>query len=247
MFWWVTGKGQNDAIISGSTPLTLEGVRAGLRLEFTGAIDLSGMDTEFLQEQAVLKMRFEGRDIAGNQFERAVTGAFPAGVWNLIHYTPDFSLEQSGIELSKSNLEVDEPTIVQVHVRNDGMLGRCRSTSRSCRLVWSTYPIEQIVNICGASQSHIGSRLAPDAPGMQRIEVTLSETTDKSEFIDVKPTKERGFLEDAIGSTNPWILGTTMTMICIGLLFVLSWMRVATAKQGESELEWELDEEFDED
>jgi len=30
-------------------------------------------------------------------------------------------------------------------------------------------------------------------------------------------------------------------------LFVLSWMRVATAKQGESELEWELDEEFDED
>ena len=87
----------------------------------------------------------------------------------------------------------------------------------------------------------------PDAPGMQRIEVTLSETTDKSEFIDVKPTKERGLLEDAIGATNPWILGTTMTMTCIGLLFVLSWMRVATAKQGESELEWELDEEFDED
>ena len=51
-------------------------------------IDLSGMDTEFLQEQAVLKMRFEGRDIAGNQFERdGNSEAFPAGVWNLIHYT----------------------------------------------------------------------------------------------------------------------------------------------------------------
>ena len=251
LFWWVTSKGQNDAIISGSTPLTLEGSETtGLRLSFTGMIDLSGMDTEFLQEQAVLKMRFEGRDIAGNQFERdGNSEAFPAGVWNLIHYTPDFSLEQSGIELSKSNLEVDEPTIVQVHVRNDGMLGGDAEV------------LVEVVDLSGArtqlskssifveaeSVSTLVVDWRPDAPGMQRIEVTLSETTDKSEFIDVKPTKERGFLEDAIGATNPWILGTTMTMTCIGLLFVLSWMRVATAKQGESELEWEFDEEFDED
>ena len=49
LFWWVTSKGQNDAIISGSTPLTLEGSETtGLRLSFTGMIDLSGMDTEFL-------------------------------------------------------------------------------------------------------------------------------------------------------------------------------------------------------
>ena len=34
----------------------------------------------------------------------------------------------------------------------------------------------------------------PDAPGMQRIEVTLGETTDKSEFVDVTPIKERGSL-----------------------------------------------------
>jgi hypothetical protein len=251
LFWWVTSKGQNDAIISGSTPLTLEGSETtGLRLSFTGMIDLSGMDTEFLQEQAVLKMRFEGRDIAGNQFERdGNSEAFPAGVWNLIHYTPDFSLEHSGIELSKSNLEVDEPTIVQVHVRNDGMLGGDAEV------------LVEVVDLSGTrtqlskssifveaeSVSTLVVDWRPDAPGMQRIEVTLSETTDKSEFIDVKPTKERGFLEDAIGATNPWILGTTMTMICIGLLFVLSWMRVATARQGESELEWELDEEFDED
>jgi hypothetical protein len=251
LFWWVTGKGQNDAIISGSTPLTLEGSEsAGLRLEFTGAIDLSGMDTEFLQEQAVLKMRFEGRDIAGNQFERdGNSEAFPAGVWNLVHYTPEFSLEHSGIELSKSNLEVDEPTIVQVHVRNDGMLGGDAQiivevvdlTGERSQLSKSSLFVE------AQSVSTLVVDWRPDAPGMQRIEVTLSETTDKSEFIDVKPTKERGFLEDAIGATNPWILGTTMTMICIGLLFVLSWMRVATAKQGESDLEWELDEEFDEE
>jgi len=88
----------------------------------------------------------------------------------------------------------------------------------------------------------------PDAPGMQRIEVTLGETTDKSEFVDVTPIKERGFLEDAIGATNPWILGTTITMIGVGLLLVLSWMRVTTAKRGESESDWEFeDEEFDDE
>ena len=251
LHWWVTSKGQNDAIISGSTPLILDGNEsAGLRLEFTGTIDLSGMGTEFLQEQSVLKMRFEGRDIAGNQFERdGNSEAFPAGVWNLVHYTPEFSLEHSGIELSKSNLEVDEPTIVQVHVRNDGMLGGDAQilvevvdlTGTRTQLSKSSLYVD------AQSVSTLVVDWRPDAPGMQRIEVTLSETTDKSEFVDVKPTKERGFLEDAIGATNPWILGTTLTMICIGLLFVLSWMRVATAKHGDSDLEWELDEEFDEE
>ena len=88
----------------------------------------------------------------------------------------------------------------------------------------------------------------PDAPGLQRIEVTLGETTDKTEFVDVMPAKERGLLEDAIGATNPWILGTTITMLCIGVLFVLSWLRVATAKQGESDLDYEFDDdEFDDE
>ena len=83
-------------------------------------------------------------------------------------------------------------------------------------------------------------------PGLQRVEVTLGETTDKTEFVDVMPAKEKGLLEDSIGSANPWILGTTMTMICIGLLFTLSWLRVATAKQGESDLEFEFeDDDFD--
>ena len=39
----------------------------------------------------------------------------------------------------------------------------------------------------------------PDAPGLQRIEVTLSETTDKTEFVDVKPAKERGCLRTQSG------------------------------------------------
>ena len=35
-------------------------------------------------------------------------------------------------------------------------------------------------------------------------------------------------------------------MICVGLLYVLSWMRLATVNQGEDEIEWEYeDEEFE--
>ena len=37
-------------------------------------------------------------------------------------------------------------------------------------------------------------------------------------------------------------------MIGVGLLLVLSWMRVTTAKRGESESDWEFeDEEFDDE
>ncbi len=250
LFWWVTAGGQSGSIISDTVPMSLIGTEnTGLRLEFTAAIDLRGIERQFLQENLVVKMRVDGRDIAGNQFERDGNSvAFPSGIWNLEHHTTDFSLEQSGIELSKSNLEVDENTIVQIHIRNDGMLGGDAEI------------LVEIVDLAGQRSQLAKTSVfveaesvdtllidwKPDAPGMQRLEVTLGETTDKTEFVDVTPAKERGFLEDAIGATNPWILGTTMTMICIGLLFVLSWMRVATAKQGESDLEFEFEsDEFD--
>ena len=41
LYWWVTGKTQNDAIVSGTSPLELVGNESsGLRLEFIGSIDL---------------------------------------------------------------------------------------------------------------------------------------------------------------------------------------------------------------
>ena len=71
LYWWVTGKTQNDAILSGTAPVELVGNESsGLRLEFIGSIDLSVIDTAFLQEQTVLKIRIDGRDLAGNQFVR---------------------------------------------------------------------------------------------------------------------------------------------------------------------------------
>ena len=43
-------------------------------------------------------------------------------------------------------------------------------------------------------------------------------------------------------------MGTTIVMLCAGILFLLSWMRAATAKHGQSDIEWDLeDEEFDEE
>ena len=254
LFWWVTASGQSDPVISGTTPMELEGEEnTGLRLEFTGSIDFSNIERQFLQEQLVVKMRLEGRDIAGNQFERDGNSvAFPSGVWNLEQYLTDFSLEQSGVELSKSNLEVDENTIVQIHIRNDGMLaGDAEVLVEIVNLVGERSQLAKTtVSVDAESVNTLLVDWKPDAPGMQRIEVTLGETTDKTEFVDVMPAKERGLLEDSIGATNPWILGVTITMLCVGLLFVLLWMRAATARQGESDFEFEFEDddfEFDED
>ena len=61
--------------------------------------------------------------------------------------------------------------------------------------------------------------------------------------MDVKPTQEEAFLEDTLGSTNPWILGITILMLCVGLVFILAWMRTATMRHRESEIDWELDDE----
>jgi hypothetical protein len=247
IIWWVTAKGSNNAISSGNAVMELEGNEtSGLRLEFTGSIDLSVISPEFLQEQVVLKIRFEGRDIAGNQFESLDNNENnPAGIWDLVHHKPDILLDTNSIELSKSNLEVDEPTIVQIHVRNDGKLGG------------EAEVIVEVVDLNGdrteltktsifvesESVSTVIVDWKPELPGIQRIEVTLVDQTETSDFIDVKPIQERSFLQDTIGSTNPWILGTTLTMICVGLLFILSWMRFATVKQSESE--WESEEEME--
>lgn len=249
LIWWVTAKGGNDAIASGNAVMVLDGnVSSGLRLEFMGTIDLSGISPEILQEQLVLKMRLEGRDVAGNQFEKSANSeAYPAGVWDLVHHTPDILLDTSSIELSKSSLEVNEPTIVQIHVRNDGELGgNAELIVEVVDLSGDRYQLTRTsIFVESESVSTVVVDWKPEMPGIQRIEVTLVDQTEKSDFIDVKPIQERSFMQDTIGSTNPWILGTTLTMICVSLLFILSWMRVATLKQGESEWEYEADEEID--
>ena len=247
LFWWISSTNSDEAIASGSTDMTLIGNESeGLRLEFTGTVDLSDISTEYLQEQIVLKMRFEGRDIAGNQFEtQGNSQNSPAGTWNLIHYIPDFEVEQSGIELSKSSIEVDESTVVQIHIRNDGMLGG--EANVLVEIVDLNGERSQLdrssVFVDAESVSTLIVDWKPDSPGLQRIEVTLGENIEKSEFIDVKPAQESTFMEESLGSVNPWILGITLVMSCLGLLFILSWMRLATVSKGETDEDWELEDD----
>ena len=161
------------------------------------------------------------------------------------------SQEQNDDQIENTrNIEVDENTIVHIHVRNDGMLGGEAEVfveivdllGQRSQLTKTTVYVE------AESVNTLLVDWKPDAPGLQRIEVTLNEVTDKSEFVDVTPAKERGLLEDAIGATNPWILGMTLTMMFISVILVLSWLRVSTAKRGESELDFEFeDDEFEDD
>ena len=88
LYWWLSVQGSSGAVYSGNTKLNLDGTEdSGLRLVFTGAIDISEITDEVLREQTVLNMRLEGRDQAGNQFERSGNSeAFPC--WNLADDTP---------------------------------------------------------------------------------------------------------------------------------------------------------------
>tara|TARA_B100000003_G_C10866040_1_gene345010 strand:- start:391 stop:1092 length:702 start_codon:yes stop_codon:yes gene_type:complete len=217
---------------------------AGLRLEFVGQIDLSHISPSILSEQTMLKVRFEGRDLAGNQFKLSQNSVnSPAHSWNLVKYEPDFSLERSGIDISKASLEVEEPVVVQIHVRNDGMLGG--DVGVKVNVVDLNGQSQEIANgklfVEGESVSTYIVDWKPSEPGMQRIEVEIESRTHKSSYIDVQPISEKAFLEDSIGATNPWILGTTMTMICVGMLCILAWMRFATAKSNDYEEEFEFD------
>jgi len=249
IFWWVTSTENNNPIHSGNLPITLSGDdNSGLRMEFKGSIDLSVVSAGILQEQTLLKVRFEGRDLAGNQFSKSQNSENnPAHVWNLVKYEPQFSLERSGIDISKVSVEVEEPVVVQIHVRNDGMRE-------------GEVPLKvEVIDLSGQSEEIANTRFSVDAqtvstyiidwkpakPGLQRITVTLDGETHHSPYIDVKPAHEKGFLEDTMGSTNPYILGMTMTMICVGLMYVLAWMRFATVKNNEFEEEYELDIEDD--
>ena len=61
-------------------------------------------------------------------------------------------------------------------------------------------------------------------------------------MIDVKPASEEGFLSGILGDADPWLIGITLTLICISMLTLLTWLRLATARQGEAG-QWEYEYE----
>ena len=97
------------------------------------------------------------------------------------------------MELSKSSLEVDEPTIVQVHIRNDGKLsGDADILVEAVNLNGDRSMLSRsFVFIEAESVSTLIVDWKPSDPGIQRIEVTLEGETQNSEFIDVKPIQKK--------------------------------------------------------
>jgi len=251
LFWWISNKGTNNEIFSGSSSLSLEGDDdSGLRLTFTGTIDISGLSSEIFQEEMVLKMRLDGRDLAGNFFEREENSpAFPAGTWNLIHFTPEFSIDSGGVELSKLDIEVDESTAVQIHVRNSGLLAGDTELIIEIVNLEGTRELlaKVVVSIDSGSVETTIVDWKPVDPGIQWIEVTLDDQTEESRMVDVKPPSEEAFMSDVFGEANPWLIGLSLTLLGITALLILVWLRMATVSQGLSEGDWLTEEEFEDE
>ncbi|HIF45851.1 MAG TPA: hypothetical protein EYQ73_03530 [Candidatus Poseidoniales archaeon] len=251
LIWWITPLGQNDAIMTGTTDLSLEGdLISGLRLLFEGQINFSSLNSELLQEQLVIKMRLEGRDLAGNQFETFGNSEnHPAGKWDLIQHIPDFSIDSGGVELSKLNLEVDEATAVHIYLRNSGLLaGETSILIEVVKLDGSRETLARpIVEIDAESVATVVVDWKPETPGIQWIEVSLNEEFEQSRMIDVKPPTDDGFMSGIFGKANPWLVGIALTMLGITLLLVLTWLRMATVRAGSSGEEIIYEEEFEDE
>ena len=249
LYWWLSVQGSSGAVYSGNTKLNLDGTEdSGLRLVFTGAIDISEITDEVLREQTVLNMRLEGRDQAGNQFERSGNSeAFPAGTWLMIHHRPEFSIDTGGAELSKLDLEVDENTAVQIHIRNTGLLGGDADLHvEVVKLDGSRETLARTsVYVDALSVSTAVVDWKPDTPGIQWVEVTLLEETEQTRMVDVKPAQEQGFLSEVIGDANPWLITIALTLVGFSLILILAWLRLSTARRGAGD-EWLVDDEFDE-
>ncbi|MDP6870405.1 MAG: hypothetical protein QGI21_06520 [Candidatus Poseidoniaceae archaeon] len=250
LIWWITSTNSNDAIDGGSSDLILEGdIDSGLRLEFVGGIDITTLDPEFLQEQLVLKIRLEGRDQAGNSFELESNNENnPASKWNLIHHVPEFSIDSGGVEVAKTDLEVDESTTVQIHVRNSGLLaGEAELLIEVVDLSGSREQLARTsVWVDSKSVSTGLVDWKPLDPGIQWIEVSFIQSSDdieSSRMIDVKPMQEKGVLSGILGDANPWLIGMVITMLGLSMLMVLVWMRLTTARQGVDIDEWEYEDE----
>jgi hypothetical protein len=198
----------------------------------------------------VLKVRLEGRDLAGNEFvSDSTTNShnMPAARWDLIHFTPEFHMDAGAVELSKHTLEVGEAVAVQIHIRNRGeVTGTANVKVEIVDLSGNRELLSRNdFEVEGGSVGTLVVDWKPEQPGIQWLEVTLEdEQTLASKMIDVKPASEEGFLSGILGDADPWLIGITLALICISMLTILTWLRLATARQGEAE-GWEYEYEED--
>ena len=54
-------------------------------------------------------------------------------------------------------------------------------------------------------------------------------------------------MSNVLGDANPWLIGIVIAMLGITVLLILTWLRMATVKQGMSDEDWLTEEEFDDE
>ena len=239
VIWWVTSIETGLTITEGSDEMTLIGTEnSGQKVAFEGIMDLSDIDIELQYEKLQCHIRLVGRDLAGNNFQSSPTfnsANKPFATWDLQHITPEFDIQNGGVEISKANLEVDETAAIQVAVVNTGdREGEVEVTVELVKLDGSRELIKRDMVTVGANGlENLVIDWRPTEPGIQWIEASLpdSESTH-SEWINVNIAQEDGFFDGAMGNANPVLLGISIFMVVILTGLGLTWLRITTASTG---------------
>ncbi len=239
VIWWVTSIETGMTIIEGTDDMTLVGTEnSGQKVAFEGVMDLAGIDVELQYQKLQCHIRLVGRDLAGNEFQSTPlfnSANKPFATWDLQHITPEFDIQNGGVEISKANLEVDETAAVQIGVLNNGDRdGEVEVTVELVKLDGSRELIKRgLITVEANSRNNFVIDWRPTEPGIQWIEASIpnAETTP-SVWINVNVAKEDGFFEGVMGNANPFLLGISIFMVAILTALGLTWLRITTASKG---------------
>ena len=239
VIWWVTSIETGLTITEGSDEMTLIGTEnSGQKVAFEGIMDLSEIDIELQYEKLQCHIRLVGRDLAGNNFQSSPTfnsANKPFATWDLHHITPEFDIQNGGVEISKANLEVDETAAIQVAVLNTGdREGEIEVTVELVKLDGSRELIKRdMVKVGANGLENLVIDWRPTESGIQWIEASLpdSEPTH-SEWINVNIAQEDGVFDGVMGNANPVLLGISIFMVVILVGLGLTWLRITTASTG---------------
>ena len=239
VIWWVTSIETGLTITEGSDEMSLIGTEnSGQKVAFEGIMDLSEIDIELQYEKLQCHIRLVGRDLAGNNFQSSPTfnsANKPFATWDLHHITPEFDIQNGGVEISKANLEVDETAAIQVAVLNTGdREGDIEVTVELVKLDGSRELIKRDTVTVGANGlENLVIDWRPTESGIQWIEASLPDTEPThSEWINVDIAQEEGIFDGVMGTANPVLLGISIFMIAILTGLGLTWLRITTASTG---------------
>ena len=256
MVWEVEDFTTGDLIRTGREPVNLVGEDvAGLRLELTGEMNLSSITQEMLVERMVVKLRVEGRDLAGNPVQGV--GGSNIITWNMEWLQPEFTVSPSALTYSRLLLDLGESTSVQVEVENVGSLEGSVDV-----LFEEVTPdgLRSVIQRSSASAPAGGVTTVtidwqPEGLGLRWVEATLqSGGVTSGPTVDVRSPIDPSLTEQVFGDVHP-ILGSLATLLFVAVLGVLLvYMRRMTINQGAKEaVDWddyssdlEDDEEEDE-